>query len=185
MQLLGAGFRRVLDGATARVAVLRRVGGRDHLHLADALDGRSAFMALVVAGSVAEGDAVEEVLHGGFLAAVQPRLKLAAAKHRIAIGLHRVVAGLQLQQRFGQADVGTHDDRQIAVVVRVDRMGHISVGRVEDFRRSHDGDLVRQRPELHHDVLPEDLAANQTNAGADGGLESRDFYRNGVRAEDQ
>ena len=68
------------------------------------------------------------------LAAVQPRLELAAAEHRVAVRLHRVVAGLQLQQRLGEPDIRAHDDRQILVVSGIDRVGDVGVGRVRGSR---------------------------------------------------
>ena len=185
MKILGTGLGGVLNGPAARVAVLSRVARSGDLHFAHALDGRRALVTLVVAGGITEGHAIEEVLHGGVLATVQARLELAAAEHGVAVGLHWVVAWLQLQQRLGEPDISTHDDGQILVVSGIDYMGDIGVGRAEDLRRGRYRYLVRNLPESQRDVLPEDLAAYQPDPGSNGSLEPRHFHSNRVGAEDQ
>src|SRR4029077_5097068 len=62
MEILRSALGRVFDGAAAGMPELRRIGRFDDAHLADALDGRSALVAVLVARSVAERDPVEEVL---------------------------------------------------------------------------------------------------------------------------
>ncbi len=119
VDVVGARLGRVLDEAAARVAVLGGVGRRDDRDLLDALDGRSALLAPLVPRRVAEGAAVEEVLGGAGLAAVDARVELAAAEHRVAVRCHRQVAGLHQEHRLGQADVGGGHDRQVLVVLLV------------------------------------------------------------------
>src|SRR6187200_1279491 len=94
MECVSTGLRRVLDEATAGVAILCRVAGGDDLHFLDAIHRRRALLALLMSAGVAKRSAVEEVLARHGLAAVDPRVELAAAEHRVAVRLHREVAGL-------------------------------------------------------------------------------------------
>ena len=108
---VGARLARVLDETAAGVPVLSGVGRRDDLHFLDGLERRGALVALLVAARIAEGRAVEEVLGGHRLAAVDTGVELAAAEHRVAVRPHRQVARLHEQHRFGQAHVGAGDER--------------------------------------------------------------------------
>ncbi len=98
MQSVGARLGSVLDESAAGVAVLSGVGRGDDLHLLDAFHRGSALMALLVTDGVTERRAIEEILRRHGLAAVDARVELAAAEHRVAVRLHGKVAGLDLQQ---------------------------------------------------------------------------------------
>ena len=66
-------------------------------------------MALLVTDRVTKGGAVEEILRRHGLAAVDARVELAAAEHRIAIRLHGEIARLNLQHGLGKANIGGSD----------------------------------------------------------------------------
>src|SRR5206468_1077153 len=83
VHLVGARLGGVLDEAAARVAVLGGIGRGDDGNLLDGLDGRSALLAPLVPGGVTERAAVEEVLGGSGLAAVDAGVELAPAEHRV------------------------------------------------------------------------------------------------------
>ena len=130
---VGARLGRVLDEAAARVTVLGRIGRGDDRDLLDGFHRRCALLAALVPGGVTERAAVEEVLGGPRLAAVDAGVELAPAEHRVAVRRHGQVAGLHQEHRLGQADVGGGDDREVVVVLLV----HAVARRRAGSRRAH------------------------------------------------
>ena len=65
------------------------IGGRDDLHFLNALDRRRALLTLLVSNGVAEGRTIKEIFCRHGLPAIDARVELAAAEHRVAVGLHR------------------------------------------------------------------------------------------------
>ena len=114
----------------------------------------AGLVAPVVACGITESDTVEEVFGCLCLSAIQSRTEGAAAKHRIAIRLHRSEAWLQLQQGLSETDVGAHDNGQIFVVGTIDGMRHVGVRGTQNFRRRGDGYLLGDLPEFENDILP-------------------------------
>jgi head-tail adaptor len=122
-------------------------------------------VALLVAARVAERRAVEEVLGGHRLPAVDAGIELAAAEHRVAVRLHRQIARLHVQHRFGEADVGAGDERQILVVLLVHRVRDVRRGHV-DARAGGDLHGLLEAAHLHADVVADLLAAAEQDAAA-------------------
>jgi len=87
-------------------------------------------MALLMSDGVAKCGAIKEILGRHGLPAVDSRIELAAAKHRVAIRLHRQIARLNSQEGFRQADIRAHHRRQILVVFLVQRVGNIGLRHV-------------------------------------------------------
>src|ERR1700730_14244822 len=88
-------------------------------------------MALRVPAGVTERGAVEEVLRRHALAAVDARVELAAAEHRVAVRLHGKIAGLDLKHRLSQADIGAHDYGEVAIILLVDDVADVRCGHLE------------------------------------------------------
>src|SRR5258706_6519634 len=82
VQLVGARLGGVLDEAAARVTVLGRIGRGDDRDLLDGFYRGSALLALLVSGGVTERTAVEEVLGGPGLPAVDAVADLASPERR-------------------------------------------------------------------------------------------------------
>src|SRR5205823_1766038 len=125
VQVVGASLGSVFDESTAGMSVLSRVGRGDDLHLLDALSRRRAFLALLVTYRVTKGSAIEEVFRSPGLAAVDTRVELAAAKHRVAVRLHWKIAGLDLQHGLGKTNVRRRDDRNIPIVLLIHRIAYV------------------------------------------------------------
>ena len=134
------------------------VGRRDDLDLLDGLKRRRALVALLVAARVAKGGAVEEVLGGHRLAAVDAGVELAAAEHRVAVGPHRQVARLHEQDRVGQPHVGAGDERQVLVILLVDGVADVRPGLV-DAADPCDLNRLGQIAELERDVMSDRVGA--------------------------
>ena len=128
MQVVGPGFGGVLDESPAGMTVLSRIGRGDDLHFLDALGRGGALLALLVTYGVTKGSAIEEVLSSARLAAVDTRVELAAAKHRVAVRLHWKIAGLDLQHGLGKTNVRRRDDRNIPIVLLIHRMAYVRCG---------------------------------------------------------
>ena len=141
-------------------------------------------MALLVSHGVAECRAVEEVLRRHRLAAVDPRIELAAAEHRIAVGTHREIAGLNLQDGFRETYVGGRHDRQFPVVLLVDGVRDVGRGDIEPAAA---GDLhgLGERADLQAHVVADRLAALEQDAAGHGALEALHVDGDGIAAEDQ
>ena len=182
MQLVRAGLAGVLDEPTARVAVLRGIGGVDHLHLANALDRRRTLVRLLVAFGKAERRAIEEVLRGHRLAAVDPRVELAALEHRIAVRRHRGVSGLEQQERLRQADVPAHDYGKVLVVLLVNGVSQVALLGGDHFRGGDHLYRLRDVTEFEGGVLTENLTADQDDAGSPECLEPGTLHAHGVGA---
>ena len=179
-----AGFAGVLDEAAAGVTVLRRIRRRDDLHFLDGFHGRRALVALLMSDGVAERCAVEEVLGRHRLTAVDPRVELAAAEHRVAVRTHGEIAGLDLQDGLRQPHVRGGHDRQRPVVLFVDRVGDVGGGDV-DAAASLDLHGFLEPADLHGDVVADRLAALEQNPARDGFLESLHVHGDRILAEDQ
>src|SRR5437762_13037883 len=119
MNVVGAGFRRVLDESAAGMTVLRRVSRGNDLHYLNRIQWWRTLVALLMARCISECSTIEKVLGCHGLAAVNTRIELAAAEHRVAIWLHGQVAGLDLQHRLRKADVCSSDYRQVRIVLIV------------------------------------------------------------------
>ena len=185
MEILGAALGRIFHRAAAGVAELRRIGGFDDAHLADALDRRRALVTVLVPRSVAECHAVEEVLRSEGLAAVDPRSELAAAEHGVAIGAHRGESRLELQERLGKTDVGAHHHGQVAVVAFADGVRHVRLVGIHHVRSGRNFDLVGYRAEFQAQIDAISLAAHHFEVRANARFESRVLDRNAVDSEHQ
>ena len=136
VECVGARLGGVLDEAAAGVAILRRVARGDDLDLLHRVHGRRALLALLVPAGVPERRAIEEILGRHRLAAVDAGIELAAAEHRVAVRLHRQVAGLHLQHGLGKTDIAGRDDWEVAVVLLVHRVADVRLRDVETRRRT-------------------------------------------------
>ena len=153
MHVVGAGLGGVFNESAAGVAILSRVGRGDDLHLLNALSRRSALLALLVTDCVTKSGAVEKILRGHGLAAVNARVELAAAEHRVAIRLHGKIAGLDLQHGLGQTNVCRRDDRDIAIILFVDGVADVRRGHLELLSTCLDLHRLRDRAHRQNDVL--------------------------------
>ena len=158
VERVGARLGGVLDESAARMTVLRRIGRGDDRHLLDGFHGRRALLALLVPGGVAEGAAVEEVLDGPGLAAVDARAELASAEHGVAVRGHGEVARLHQEHRLGEADVGSADDREIAVELLVHAVAHVGPGGVEPPGGGHDLDRLRHVAHRQGDIVADGVS---------------------------
>ena len=107
--------------------VLSRKGVLDYGHFLHGAVGDSAFLGLLVTLGVAKRGAIKPVFGGHGLAAINPRLELASAEDGVAVGSHRNISRLHLEQSFRQADVGAHHSGQVFVVLLSQSVGDLRI----------------------------------------------------------
>ena len=146
-------------------------------------DRRSALLAPLVPGGVAERAAVEEVLGRPGLAAVDAGVELASAEHRVAVRGHGEVARLHQQHRLGQADVAGGDDREVLVVLLVHAVA--DVGPRDLHARPADFDRLGEGADLQHDVVADVSPAAEHDPRGHRLLEPGEVDRHGVAAQHQ
>ncbi len=183
MKFVGSGPGGVLDRTPGGMTQLGRVLRFGDLHLTDTLHRRSALVAVLVPRSITKGNAIEVVLRGEGLTAVDARAELAAAEHRIAIRPHGRVAGLDLQQRLRQANIRACNDWQIPVIGVAYRIPHIRLFGVHHFRRGVDFHLFGDRAKLQPEIDAVSLPADKLDARLANRFETGMLYRNGIRAQ--
>src|SRR5207302_8959225 len=112
-------------------------------------------------------------------------IELAATKHRITVGFHGQIAGLHLQNRFGQADISPHDDGQGFVIVLVNGVADVGSGGIEGLDLALHFDRLVYCADSQRDVLAYGLGAHYLDAGAKRGLEAGMVDRYGIGTQNQ
>src|SRR5215470_12491630 len=141
------------------MAVLR---GKSILHDRHFLHRRireRAFLCALVSFGIAEFRAVEPVSSRHGLAAVDAGSELAAAEDRVPVWLHGDKSWLQLEQGFGESDVGAHDGRHFLVVSLANSVCDGRVLSVNFDRGGLDLDALRDGAYFELHVLAHSLAA--------------------------